>query len=146
MGLSSDHYAQALFEVEPSRVSDLAESDFPEEPGIYMFSEGEEVMWIGGAAQGIRQRVFKHQLIRGNRSWLPIGKNGQTRQQMGCNLVLWIATERIQGTLDMAKPDHKAQWCAAVDRVFKMDLRWLILPAVGAERAAKQRCKPRYGR
>jgi len=65
---------------------------------------------------------------------------------MGCNLVLWIAKERIQDRLDMAKPDHKVQWHAAVDRVFKMDLRCLNLPAVGAERAAKQRRKPRYGR
>jgi len=141
-----DDYARALFEAKPRRISGLAESDFPEEPGIYMFSEGEEVMWIGRAEQGIRQRVFKHQLLGGRRSWLPIGKNGKTRQQMGCNLVLWIAKERIQERLDMAKPDHKVQWRSAVDRVFKMDIRWLILPAVGAERAAKQQRKPRYGR
>lgn len=142
---TSDHYALALFEAEPHGVSDLVESDFPEEPGIYMFSEGEDVMWIGKAAQGIRQQVFKHQLLGGRRSWLP-GANGTTRQQMGCGLILRIAKERIQEPLEMAKPDHKVQWRAAVDRVFKMDLRWLTLPAVGAARAAKQRRKPRYGR
>ena len=146
MRLDSDDYAQALFEAEPRRIGGLSESDFPKEPGIYMFSEGEDVMWIGRAEQGIRQRVFKHQLLDGRRSWLPIGANGKTRQQMGCNLVLWIAKERIQGPLDMAKRDHRVQWRAAVDRVFRMDIRWLILPAVAAERAAKQRRKPRYGR
>ena len=122
----------------------MTESDFPEAPGIYMFSEGKDVMWIGMAAQGIRQRVFKH--LGGRQSWRPIGANGKTRQQMGCNLVLQIAKEKIRECLDMAKPTHKDQWDAAVDRVFKMDLRWLILPAVGAERAAKRRCKPKYGR
>ena len=144
--MTSEHHAQALFEAEPLRVSDLVETDFPPEPGIYMFTEGEAVMWIGAAAQGIRQRVFKHQLLGGRRFWLPIGANGKTRQKMGCNLIHWIAKERIGERLDMSKTDHQIKWRGAVDRVFKMDLRWLILPAVGAERAAKQRRKPKYGR
>ena len=49
--MTSEHRAQALFEAEPLRVSDLVETDFPPEPGIYMFTEGEDVMWIGAAAQ-----------------------------------------------------------------------------------------------
>ena len=144
--MTSDLYARILFEVKPRRVGDLKETDFPPEPGIYMFTEGEDVMWIGGAAQGIRQRVFKHQLLGGNRSWLPIGKNGKTRQQMGCSLILWIARERIGESLDMSRADHRTGWHEAVERVFEMDLRWLILPAVGAERTAKRLRKPRYGR
>ena len=87
-------------------------------------------MWIGAAAQGIRQRVFKHQLIGGRRFWLPIGANGKTRQKMGCNLIHWIAKERIGERLDMSKTDHQIKWRGAVDRVFEMDLRCLILPAV----------------
>ena len=52
-------YAQSLFESKPFRVSDLAETDFPAEPGIYMFTEDVNVpMYIGMAAQGIRERVY----------------------------------------------------------------------------------------
>lgn len=144
--MTSDHYAQQLFRTTPSKAGDLVEADFPTEPGIYMFTEGETVMWIGAAAQGIRQRVFKHQLLAGRRSWLPIGRNGRTRQKMGCNLVYWIAKEEIKERLDMSNQNHRIQWRKAVGRVFEMDLRWLVLPAVGAERAAKQRRKPKYGR
>lgn len=148
--MASNHFAHTLFAVAPRRAGDLEEADFPTDPGIYMFTEGVDVMWIGTAAQGIRSRVFHHQLVRGRRSFLPIRKNGagrgSTRQVMGCSLILHIARERITEPLDMAQDDHRTIWRKAVDRVFDMDVRWLILPQIGAERAAKRLRRPQYGR
>ena len=148
--MTSEHFARILFATPPRRAGDLAEADFPMEPGIYMFTEDAGVMWIGSAAQGIRSRVFHHQLVRGRRSFLPIRKTGSgrgtTRQVMGCSLILHIARERIAEPLDMAEDDHRTIWREAVDRVFNMDLRWLILPQIGAERAAKRLHRPQYGR
>ena len=145
-----DDHAQALFDAVPSRAGDLVAADFPEEPGIYMFTEEDEVMYIGVAAQGIRERVFKHHLVGGRDGFLPIKKTGQTagitRQIGGCNLIYHLTWEKVGKPLDMKRTDHQTAWHNAVARLRSMDLRWVVLLEVGAERAAKRLRKPRYGK
>ena len=145
-----DDYAQALFDATPHRAGSLAETDFPKEPGIYMFTEDDQIMYIGMAAQGIRERVFRHQLVKGRKDFLPVRKAGEaagrTRQAGGCNLIYHITWESVGKPLDMERADHRAAWRAAIARVRGMDIRWAVLLQMGAERAAKQRLKPKYGR
>ena len=128
-----------------SSAGDLAEVDFPTEPEIYMFTEGASVMWTGTAAQGIRGRVFHHQLVCGRRSFLPIRKTGRGRgttlQVMGCSLILHIARERIAEPLDMAEDDHRTIWREPVDRVFDVDVRWASL-AANRRRAGREAASP----
>ncbi len=145
-----DDYVQALLDATPHKAGDLVADKFPEEPGVYMFTEGNEVMYIGSAAQGIRQRVFRHHLISGRADILPIRRYGPTagatRQIGGCNLAYLLTWEQVGKPLDMDREDHKSAWLSAIARVRKMDLRWVVLPQLGVERAAKMRRKPRYGK
>ena len=145
-----DAYVQDLWDAVPHKVSDLVKECFPEEPGVYMFTEGNEVMYIGSAAQGIRTRVFQHHLASGQACYLPILKRGPnagtTRQEGGNNLVYHLTLDQVDKPLDMNRKDHKSAWLSAVARVRKMDLRWVVLPQLGVEKAAKKRFDQRYGK
>ncbi len=46
----------------------------------------------------------------------------------------------------MRDTGHKRAWREAVACVWRLDVRWVVLPAVGAESAAKKLCKPTYGK
>ena len=152
-----DDAARRLCGEDARPVRTLEKEHVPDVPGIYAFTRhdpdaqsGFEVVYIGEAAQGLRERIWAHHLIRGNRDWLPIAKNGpnkgKTRQAGGCNLIFALArTKAGDKTLDMRIPGHKRAWRAAVDEVLGLDVRWVTVPVLGAERAAKKLRKPTYG-
>lgn len=152
-----DDAARRLFGEDARPVRTLEKEHVPDVPGIYAFTRpdpaaqsGFEVMYVGVATQGLRERIWAHHLMRGNQDWLPIAKygpnKGNTRQEGGCNLIFALARAKAgDKTLDMNTPGHKKAWRAAVDEVFRLDVRWVIVPVLGAERAARRLRTPTYG-